>query len=191
APGAARRLLERAVPSISEEPGRPEGVGDKEIRPSVAIYVSGGHTGRGYSPPVCGRETRFHGDISEVSVAVVLVEDRANSVRDEEILEAVAVVVEHRDAGARPDVRDQVVDELQRRIVAGSAGAAVRGPVSKSGRVGGALVDVLFEGNPDAEWCRVRFGHGIGLELSHARIAPRIPLGCQKDLGAALEASSV
>ena len=69
------------------------------------------------------REARLFRDVGEVAVSVVAIEDRAHAVGDEEVLVPVPVEVEDGDAGARPDVRDQVVDEL----AAADRGAARRG----------------------------------------------------------------
>src|SRR5262249_52010955 len=155
-PGSVRGFFERAISSISKEPGRAEGIGDEDVRPTVSVDVSRRDARRGDSPAICGREARLQRNVSEVSVAVVLIKDRANAVRNEKILEPVAVVVEHRDAGSWPDVRDQMVGELQRRIVSWSAEAAFHCCVSEPRRVVRALLDVFFERNPDAEgqWAR-------------------------------------
>ena len=115
--GGSRGLFERAVAAVSEEARRSEGVGHEEIGVAVAVDVARGEAGRRDALRRRLRETGLLRNVGEMPGAVALVENRAQAVTDEEVLGAVAVEVEHGDARPGPDVRDEVVDLVDRRVV--------------------------------------------------------------------------
>ncbi len=128
-----RRLLERPVASISEEPHRAERVGHDEVGVSVAVHVPGGHPGPGDAFRRRLGEAGLFRDVGEAGAPVVLVQDRPDAVGDEEILGAVAIEVENRHTRAGPDVGDQAVGQRQRRVGARRAESGLGRRVAKAG----------------------------------------------------------
>ena len=142
--GRGRDLLERAVAAVPEEAGRAEGVRHGEIREAVAVDVAR----RRRRSPRCRRCPTTRGRRAPVtSVKCPLpsfsVEDRPDAVAHEEVLVAVPVEVEDRDARARPDAVDEAVRELLRRIAAGRAEARRERRVVEAGT---GLDSVCFGG---------------------------------------------
>ena len=127
-------LFERAIAAVVKEARGPEGVRHEEIGEAVAVDVARREAGGGDALRGRLRETRAFRDVREVPLPVVAVKHRAHAVADEEVLVAVAVVVEHGHARAGPDVGDQMVYELQGRIVPGRAEAGTGRRLVEAGR---------------------------------------------------------
>ena len=164
-------------PRLSEQPGRAERVGDEEVGVSVAVHVAGGDSGRGDPLAVAAGEPGGVRHVGEAAVPVVAVEDRAHAVGDEEVLEAVAVVVEDRGAGARPDVGDQAVGLAKRRIrprgrrgPASEVASRKRGAALERSSIGRSKETVTVDGDRD------RLGRLGGRLDVGRRIAGRVPL---------------
>ncbi len=135
--GSVGPFLERPVALVVEETRGAEGVGDEEIGIAVAVDVSGGDARRGDAVRRVLREAGLLRDVGEMAAPVIRVEDGSKSVRHEEVLGAIAVVVEDRDAGTRPDIRDQMIRELVGRVVARRTETGLgRGVVESGGDLG-------------------------------------------------------
>ncbi len=132
--GVGRRLLERPVAAVAEEPRRTERVGHEDVGVPVAVDVARREPGGGNALRGGFCQAGLLRDVREAAGAVAAVKDRAHAVADEEVLGAVAVVVEHGDARARPEVGDEVVDLVDRRITPRRAEAGSGGGVAKSRR---------------------------------------------------------
>ena len=127
-------VLERAVAAVAEEVRRAERVREEEVGKAVAVDVARGDAGGREALRCRARESRRDGHVREVAAAVVAVEDRPHAVPDEEVLGAVLIEVENRDAGAGPDVRDQAVREPERGIAARRAQPCLPGGVMEARR---------------------------------------------------------
>ena len=152
-----RDLLEASVAQIAKEPGRTESVGGHEIRKSVAVDVARGQPGPRNSGTRGLRQSGRLGDVGEPPRAVARVENRAHSVADEEVLVAVAVEVEHRDARARPDVGDQAIGLRDRRVAPRRSEAGLGRDVTEARRRLDTIEKRFLEPN---RMSATRFGHG-------------------------------
>src|SRR4029079_326153 len=116
--GNPRRLLEAGSAPVQEQARRAERVGDEKVREAVSVDVARRDAGRGDAFGGGAGETHALRDVREAAGPVVLVQDRAHAVADEEAFVAVAIEVEDRDARTGPDPGDQPVRSGLTRIAA-------------------------------------------------------------------------
>ena len=174
--GGGGHVLEGAVPAVVKKMRASEGVRDEEVRVAVSIDVARGHARCGDAFGRRRGEPRGHGDVREMAVSVVAIQNRPHAVAHEEIFRAVLVVVQNGDAGPGPDAGDEVVREPVGRIVARRSEAGFRRRVVEA-RIALRSVGNGFEVEHACRWLRfsrtgARFDRSAGLALDAGSVVP-------------------
>src|SRR5229473_3114309 len=129
-------------------------IGDEEIEVAVAIVVD--ESAAGVPALASARDARFFADIGEGVVAIVVVEDIFSEVGDEEIVEAVVIVVADADslspagmkqAGFGSDVSESTVAVVLEKVRSGflASGKTFEAPAVDEENVQPAVVIVIVE----------------------------------------------